>query len=192
MKIIRKYPWVAVALMALGCSKIGIGSRSDAQIACDIQTRILADSNVPDKQISISSNGGVVTLAGSVSSDMARSAAANDAALVDGVKTVVNNLQVGTAAAAANTPPAQPEPAMNMPNAPPPARPSPARSSASRSRGGGYNRGASNGNGSGNGNAGGNDNSGTASSGGNTTAGYTPPPAPSEPPAPRKITIPAG
>jgi hypothetical protein len=193
MKIIRKYPWVAVALMALGCSKIGIGSRSDAQIAGDIQTRILADSNVPDKQISISSNGGVVTLAGSVSSDMARSAAANDAAQISGVKTVVNNLQVGTAAAA-YTPPAQPEPPMNMANTPPPAaRPSPARPTGSRSRDSsrnndGYNN-ASNSNGNGNG---GSSNSGTAPSGGDTAAYNTPPPAPAAPPAPRKITIPSG
>ncbi len=189
MKIIRKYPWVAVALMALGCSKIGIGSRSDAQVASDIQTKILADSNVPDKQISISSNGGVVTLAGSVSSDMARSAAANDAAQISGVKTVVNNLQVG-ASAAAYTPPVQPEPPMNMANTPPPAaRPSPARPSASRSRNnGGYNN-ASNSNGNGNS---GSSNSGAASSGGDTAAYNTPPPAPAAPPAPRKITIPAG
>lgn len=188
MKIIRKYPWVAVALMALGCSKIGIGSRSDAQIAGDIQTRILADSNVPDKQISISSNGGVVTLAGSVSSDMARSAAANDAAQIGGVKTVVNNLTVGTSTAA-YTPPPQPEPPMTASNTPPPAeRPSPSRASRPRPRSSGSSTGASD---SGNyGNAG--NNSGTASNGGNTSAGYTPPPAPAEPPAPRKITIPSG
>jgi hypothetical protein len=186
MKIIRKYPWVAVALMALGCSKTGIGSHSDAQIAGDIQTRILADSNVPDKQISVSSNGGVVTLTGTVSSDMARSAAANDAAQINGVKTVVNNLQVG-AAAASSMPPAQPDPAMTASNTPPPPaeRTGDGRSGGSRSRNNGYN---------GNSNSNGNGNNGynAPSSGGDTTASNTPPPPPAEPPAPRKITIPAG
>lgn len=181
MKMLRKHLWVAVALMALGCSKVGIGGRSDAQIAADIQTRVLADSNVPDKQISIASNGGVVTLSGSVSSDMARSAAANDAAQVDGVKTVVNNLQVGTAAG--NMPPAQPD--NTAMNTPPPPAPSPSYSRQGGSRSRSESRGSNNGG-----------SRTTASSGGDSSAAYnTPPPAPqapAAPPAPRKVTVPAG
>jgi hypothetical protein len=46
----------------------------------------------------------VVTLSGSVNSDLERIAAANDASQVEGVKTVVNNLQVAAAAAAASAP----------------------------------------------------------------------------------------
>src|SRR5215470_9472275 len=103
MKNMRRYLWVGVlclTLAGLGCNKLG--GRSDSQIASDVQNKIFSDGNVPDKQITINSNKGVVTLSGSVSSDAARTAAANDAAQVDGVKTVVNNLEVA-ATTAANT-----------------------------------------------------------------------------------------
>lgn len=185
MKMMRKFLWAAVVsltLFALGCSKIGMGSRSDAQIASDIQTKILADSNVPDKQLSISSNGGVVTLSGSVSSDMARSAAANDAAQVDGVKTVVNNLTIGTATAS-NLPPA--ENTYSSPAPVQPSRPSPSHS-GSRATSGGR---SSSGGGSINS---GNVSSGqsNSSSGGDSMASSAPPPA--APPAPQRVTIPAG
>src|SRR5690242_11768455 len=112
MKNLRRYLWAGVlslSLIALGCNKIG--SRSDSQIASDVQNKILSDSNVPDKQITINSNKGVVTLSGSVSSDAARTAAAGDAAQIDGVKIVGNNLEVGGATTAANTAaPTEPEP----------------------------------------------------------------------------------
>lgn len=106
-------------LVAAGCNRAGSGPRPDAQIATDVQNKINSDSGVPDKQVTINANNGVVTLSGSVSSDAARNAAANDAAQVEGVKTVVNNLEVGTATAASNAPPA-PEPAASAPA--PPAR----------------------------------------------------------------------
>jgi hypothetical protein len=99
----------ALALsVASGCSR----GRNDAQIADDIQGKINADSNVPTKQITVSSNNGIVTLSGKVGSDLERQAAANDAAQVAGVKTVVNNLEVAPAAAqAAPAPEPEPEPA---------------------------------------------------------------------------------
>src|SRR5436305_15276441 len=90
---------IAMALLA-GCSRIG--SRTDAEVASDVQTKINGDSNIPDKQLNINANNGVVTLTGSVASDAARNAAANDAAQVEGVKTVVNNLQVAPTSAAAD------------------------------------------------------------------------------------------
>lgn len=71
----------------------------DAQIAGEVQARIEADPNVATKQITVNSNNGVVTLSGTVASDAEREAAARDAARVEGVKTVVNNLQVAPAAA---------------------------------------------------------------------------------------------
>ncbi|HWZ42454.1 MAG TPA: BON domain-containing protein [Candidatus Saccharimonadales bacterium] len=163
---------LSLTLFALGCSKIGLGSKSDAQIASDIQTRILADSNIPDKQISISANGGVVTLSGSVSSDMARSAAANDAALADGVKTVVNNLQVGPATAA-NLPASQPD--SMAANDPPPAyRPAP---SHGRNNSGARGSSADNGQ---------RRNPAPSSNGGDEVARNT------APPAPQRVTIPSG
>jgi hypothetical protein len=106
-------------LVAAGCNRAGSGTRPDAQIATDVQNKINSDGGVPDKQVTINANNGVVTLSGSVSSDAARNAAANDAAQVEGVKTVVNNLEVGTATAANNAP-QPPEPAASTPA--PPAR----------------------------------------------------------------------
>lgn len=95
------YSFSAIVLLALftGCNLAG---RSDAQIAGDVQNKINADANIPSKQISITSDHGVVTLAGTANSDLERTAAANDAGQVQGVKTVVNNIQV---LSAANQPP---------------------------------------------------------------------------------------
>lgn len=84
---------VAMALLA-GCSR----SRSDAQIAGDVLNKINSDSNLHNKQFGITSDHGVVTLNGTADSDLERTAAANDAGQVDGVKTVVNNIQVLSAA----------------------------------------------------------------------------------------------
>ena len=100
----------SLILVAAGCNHSGSGTRPDAQIATDVQNKINAYSGVPDKQVTINANNGVVTLSGAVSSDAARNAAANDAAQVDGVKTVVNNLQVGAATASNNVPAPAPEP----------------------------------------------------------------------------------
>jgi hypothetical protein len=82
--------------LALGCNKNqNASAREDTQIATDVQSKINSDSNVPNKAITVNSNNGIVTLAGTVGSEMERQAASNDAATVDGVKTVVNNLEVG-------------------------------------------------------------------------------------------------
>jgi hypothetical protein len=104
--------WYALALaaalalaVASGCTR----ARNDAQIAGDVQGKINADSNIPTKQITVTSSNGIVTLAGNVGSDTERLAAANDAAQVEGVKTVVNNLQV-TPTTAEAAPEPQPEP----------------------------------------------------------------------------------
>lgn len=105
----RHFSWVVVLslmLIAAGCSRVGSGSRTDQQVASDVQNKINGDNAVPDKQVTINSTSGVVTLSGNVSSDAARNAAANDAAQVEGVKTVVNNLQVAPATTASNTEPA--------------------------------------------------------------------------------------
>src|SRR5215470_16129138 len=115
MKNTRRFLGLALLFLALavmGCNKMG--SRSDSQIASDVQNKIFADSSVPDKQITINANKGVVTLSGNVSSDAARTAAATDAAQVDGVKTVVNNLEVASTTAS-NTPPQPTAPAETAP-----------------------------------------------------------------------------
>jgi hypothetical protein len=116
---------VSLALFAGGCSRLGIGEHTDAQVTADVQSKITGDSNVPDKQLSVTATNGVVTLSGSVSSDGARLAAANDAAQVAGVRTVVNNLTVAPTMAANNVPPpAQTQP-QEMPNNYPSPAPAP-------------------------------------------------------------------
>src|SRR4051812_20280602 len=110
-----------IAGIATGCSKNPLGSsRNDAQIASDVQNKVFSDSNVQSRQISVQSANGIVTLAGNVNSDAERMAAANDAAQVEGVKTVVNNLQVQSAA---TTPPPAAEPQQQEQAAAPAAEP---------------------------------------------------------------------
>ncbi|HMF90731.1 MAG TPA: BON domain-containing protein [Candidatus Angelobacter sp.] len=91
----KRHFWVGIvslALIAAGCARLG--ARTDQQVAADVQNKINADASFPDKQLTVIASNGVVTLSGTVSSDAARAAAAADAAQVDGVKTVVNNLVV--------------------------------------------------------------------------------------------------
>ena len=81
----------AIGLL-LGCSR----SRSDAQIASEIQSKINSDSNIPTKQVTVGASNGVVTLSGAVATEYERTAAENDASQVEGVKTVRNDLQVAS------------------------------------------------------------------------------------------------
>jgi hypothetical protein len=102
MKTIATRTWVIAAVLtvvfAAGCDKFKTSSaRTDAQMTTDVQTKINADANLTNKGIGVSTSNGVVTLSGTVASETERIAAANDASTVDGVKTVVNNLQVGYA-----------------------------------------------------------------------------------------------
>jgi BON domain-containing protein len=80
-------------LAAAGCTR----PRNDAQIAGEVQSEIYADAGLHNRQITVQSSNGIVTLYGSATSDGERFAAAGDAATVAGVKTVVNNLQVSSA-----------------------------------------------------------------------------------------------
>lgn len=111
--------------LAVGCTR----GRTDAQIVGDVQAKLFADPAITTKQIQVSANNGTVTLTGTVASDMERAAAANDAAQIEGVKTVVNNLAVAEAAVPAV--PAE-EPVMAQPTARPAARTT-ARAASARS-----------------------------------------------------------
>jgi BON domain len=184
---------IAIALLAASCSRVG--SRTDAQVASDVQNKINGDGSIPDKQLNINANNGVVTLTGTVANDAARNAAANDAAQIEGVKTVVNNLEVARFTGAAD------QTAQNqMDSTPPPPvreerRPSPStryrssRSSTSKS--------ASNGGDNGLRTTVPADSSTGASSSGSNNNSYdssqsTAPPAPTPVPVPQKITVPSG
>jgi BON domain len=117
-----------VVALFVGCSH----KPTDAEIASQVQNKINADPNIPTKQISVGDTNGVVTLSGSVTSDLERIAAANDASQVEGVKTVVNNLQVAPAAASA---PAQSSPVSSQMSAPlPRQRTRPARPEVIRTK----------------------------------------------------------
>jgi hypothetical protein len=112
-------------LLAFGCTK----PRNDAQVASDVQSRINSDFNVQNKAITVSSDKGVVTLTGTVNSEMERAAAANDAGQVDGVKTVVNNLQL-----ASNASPMGNEPVAAAQQSEPAPAASPQRATSTRGR----------------------------------------------------------
>src|SRR4051812_35019078 len=96
-RVISALVALTLLLFTLGCNKQETATpRTDSQVAADITNKINSDANLPNKQIAVGSNNGVVTLSGTVGSEGERLAAANDASAVDGVKTVVNNLVVSS------------------------------------------------------------------------------------------------
>ncbi len=91
---------LAIALgIGLGCAR----KPDDAKISSDIQNKFNQDSGLASKQLKVQAEDGVVTLSGAVDNDAQRAAAGRQAASEAGVKTVINDLQVGNASA---TPPA--------------------------------------------------------------------------------------
>ncbi len=84
-----------VVIASVSCSR----ARSDSDITADVQARIHADSTLTAAPITVQANNGVVVLTGTVETDAVRSAAENAAKQVEGVKGVINNLQLNTAAA---------------------------------------------------------------------------------------------
>jgi BON domain len=174
---------ISLGLLTAGCTRAGSGARTDQQVATDVQNKINADNSFPDKGLTVNANNGVVTLSGNVSSDAARNAAANDAAQVEGVKTVVNNLAVAPTGTASDTQPGQAfqdQAGNNPPPARPAAKPS-ARATYRRYSGSG---------------AGDNGLRTTAPPAGSsapaTDNAANVPPAPVAPPPPQRVTIPAG
>src|SRR5436190_13458123 len=106
---------LALALaLAVACTK----APNDAQVTSEIQSRLGADSGLQNKQITVQSEKGTVTLSGTVDNDAQREAASKYAAAQPGVKQIINNLQVAPSSAAAA--PSQDTQAMSEP-APAPA-----------------------------------------------------------------------
>ncbi len=89
-----------------GCSRAP--ALTDAQVAAEVQGKIVRDSKIDSREIGVQAEQGVVTLTGAVSNDQERTMAAADAATVDGVKTVINNMVVQPAQAAAASSPESP------------------------------------------------------------------------------------
>jgi hypothetical protein len=100
------------ALLAAGLGTACEARRSDQAIAADFQRLAKADPQLADDAVHAVSEDGRVTLRGYVSSEQARSNAADLAAEIDGVKGVRNEVQVVGSA---------PPPARESPSpAPPP------------------------------------------------------------------------
>jgi len=176
--------------LAAGCKMKQSASPTDQQIATDIQTKIKGESALAQQNIQVSVVNGVATLNGTVSDDASRALAANDSGTISGVKTVINNLTVQSAAVTPTPTPQQTAQAAPLTPAPEPTRSRDRDSRADRKKRHDYQR----------------DDSAPASAPvtpayqpGPAQADNTPPPppvqsAPPPPPQPvvRDVTIPAG
>jgi hypothetical protein len=113
------------ALLALlaGC---GNSRPADATITQEIQSKLFANAQTKSASLEVSTNGGVVTLSGSVPDDAARYEAYKIAAETNGVTKVNDQITV-----AAAQPAPEPAPAAV---APPPPAPKPARTEPARPR----------------------------------------------------------
>jgi hypothetical protein len=94
----RMSGWALAIILGLG---VGCARKpDDAKISNEVQGRFSQDSGLSSKQLTVQAHDGVVTLGGTVDNDAQREAASRQAASVDGVRTVVNNLLVGNGATA--------------------------------------------------------------------------------------------
>src|SRR5215813_12360472 len=91
LKNVSLYLLLAI-LLALGvaCKK----AVSDSDLSSQVQTKFKDDSGLQDKQISVDTANGVVTLSGKVDNDTERIAASRYASSVPGIQQVVNNLEI--------------------------------------------------------------------------------------------------
>jgi hypothetical protein len=107
---------VGLSLGTTGCKSTPAAAPvDDASLSSALQTRVAGDSALSAEPIQTSVQNGVATLNGTVSSEAARSLAANDAAQVTGIRTVVNNLTVQQAKAAPSVVAAPPAPVRPLP-----------------------------------------------------------------------------
>jgi BON domain len=93
--------WFSVILL-LGILAIGLActqAPDDSQLTSQIQSKLHQDSGLHDKQITVQTAGGVVTLSGTVENETQREAAARYASATRGIKEVVNNLETASASA---------------------------------------------------------------------------------------------
>ena len=123
---VSSFALASILLLSVGCMK----RLDDAKMSSDIQNKFSQDSGLANKQLTVQANDGVVTLSGSVENASQRDAAGRQAASVSGVKTVINNLQIGDTSAAmspapqATTPSSTPAPQVAT-DAPPAEKPDP-------------------------------------------------------------------
>lgn len=115
---------LGILAIGLACTK----APDDSQLTSQIQSKLSQDSGLHDKQITVQTSGGVVTLSGTVENETQREAAARYASATPGIRQVVNNLETASSAAT----PAADQTAQSPPP-PAPARPS-AQASSDRRR----------------------------------------------------------
>jgi hypothetical protein len=87
-------------ILLLGILGIGLActkAPDDSQLTSQIQSKLAQDSGLHDKQITVQTSGGVVTLSGTVENETQREAAARYASATPGIKEVVNNLEAASA-----------------------------------------------------------------------------------------------
>ncbi len=120
----------ASLILGVGCAK----KLDDAKMSSDIQNKFSQDSGLSSKQLAVQANNGVVTLSGTVDNQAQRDAAGAQAASVSGVKTVINNLQIGDSSAVAPEPqkPTPAEAPNVAANAPPVENPKPIKTKKAR------------------------------------------------------------
>jgi hypothetical protein len=104
---------LGILVIGLACSK----APDDSQLTSQIQSKLNQDSGLHDKQITVQTAGGVVTLSGTVENETQREAAARYASATPGIKQVVNNLE--TASASATRVPSQMDQMAQAPMPPP-------------------------------------------------------------------------
>ena len=160
-----------LVLLVLGVACNQTKTKPDAQVTSDIQSKFNQDSGLQGKQLNVQSASGVVTLDGTVDNAAQRDTAGRLAASEEGVKTVVNNLQIGAQ---------QPTPDQTAASAPPPptAESQPARRKKKSHRQVTEQQVA--------------EMTPEPAPAPAPVVNNTPPPPPPPPPAPKKVTIPSG
>ena len=109
----------ALVVTVPGCSFLK-KAPSDQGITSDIQAKLFQDPVLKTLDIQVSTQNGVVTLAGSVNTDLEKSAAERFANQEPGVKQVIDQLAVSSAPAAESAPPESAAPAEQASAAAPP------------------------------------------------------------------------
>jgi hypothetical protein len=85
---------VLVLGAGIACNQVQSKANKDTQINNAVQSKFSQDSGLQDKQLTVQTADGVVTIAGTVQNQVQRDAASSKAASVDGVKQVINDIQI--------------------------------------------------------------------------------------------------
>jgi hypothetical protein len=89
---------VAIAILCAACGT------SDEAVATNVRARLAAASTLDTSRVTVAAKNQVVTLTGTVATEAAKTEAVQVARQADGVRDVVDQLQVSRAAAATSTP----------------------------------------------------------------------------------------